>query len=1172
MRGEKRRLLAMDKALIQASLAGDFKQAKLAAAEGARVNRRWRDLFLDGNLDAWLFNWTPLHCASHAGHLEIVRLLLLRGAAVHVRDTKERSPADLAQGNGHDAIVQLLRPSKIQTPVSPPPAVRPHGSGVLLQIANKVRALAIQDGTTSKTMQPGADGGEMKPSQLQSKVARLETELRALQQHLNQASQQQTTERRQAADLLARHQTLQAEHQALQKGYSRLQLQMSETVSNLEAVAQENRMLKLTNDLLKVQVDDLQRKAMEEATNLKQEIAKLQAQLETCNSDGRAPPNLRNMRTSPNNATSRSTTPTSSMDATYRLRQDIAKLRAQLLSSSAITLSDLEPRKRSNSMTSTGDDTKLSTTGPVTSQPKQANPETSHPTRRRRSLSNESIRLPNLPQRMIEGLQEPASILTVGRNNSKPTKSQEEKQSISDKPKGRRPTTLKSSSDLILSGPPRVDDRQERVDMRNVSTASTAQATSPAGDSRGRHATWCTSRSKQESSFNSDQDHFRQTCLELDEAMPSKSSATAHVSPQSPEGMQKFDLDISQLSDQSPLMSGEGLQVKGTFGKVYKAKLSGQSVAIKVAATSVYVTAKSLESSAMAADTTARQEQQRLLSHLISLRHPNLLNFLGVCYQAKGSWYERYLVFSWIDGGSLYDYLHIRKLSLSKRKQLGVLTDVAKGMDYLHAHNVTHRRLKSSNILLMVNLTALICDFGIEPLHGDTEAETFIQDQASYLWASPEALAGVVVNRDTDVFSFGVCAWETFFHRLPWQHLSPLRRSPSIYHQIDSQRYLPLNITCDHRKLTMSEKLLVSCCLKPAGHRADFQQLCAVLHVMQEAEVYSAQPSPAQLHKVLVNCDLGIPPPAFQQLENVNERFLPLEDCPDVQTVAIDISCEDGQHVTEKLLREAGGRTAQEPFENPFAHRIAGLVLVHNVAKDISFAGYIQRRLVLGDSWTTASIQPQATKIDSGCKSGDAKLDLAGKKVLAYVSMQGQLSPADIGGAASPYRVLNEELLAQRGVRVQRVFRGIRSLEAVDEILQGRFSVLELQESTWFGRGLYFTPDLDYALTQTCPCRANTSAIRLDTLNLSSSSRYRVVLVCDLVYGCPAPVTKSGERSPNCGNDAHVAVLELGQDEQFSPDIRLTEVPEALRDGKTVVAEIVVGDPSSVIVRAVLLF
>jgi ankyrin repeat protein len=52
--------------------------------------------------------WTPLKLASYHGHIDIVKLLLEKGADVEVKDDRGRTPLSIAASNGKEAVVKLL--------------------------------------------------------------------------------------------------------------------------------------------------------------------------------------------------------------------------------------------------------------------------------------------------------------------------------------------------------------------------------------------------------------------------------------------------------------------------------------------------------------------------------------------------------------------------------------------------------------------------------------------------------------------------------------------------------------------------------------------------------------------------------------------------------------------------------------------------------------------------------------------------------------------------------------------------------------------------------------------------------------------------------------------------------------------------------------------------------
>ena len=89
------------------------------------------------------------------------------------------------------------------------------------------------------------------------------------------------------------------------------------------------------------------------------------------------------------------------------------------------------------------------------------------------------------------------------------------------------------------------------------------------------------------------------------------------------------------------------------------------------------------------------KEFKRELAILLRIRpHPNLVNLIGVCNE-KG---HLIIVTEFCEGGTLFALLHKnRSIPLTMKQKKKILTDVARGMIFLHENNtpVIHRDLKS---------------------------------------------------------------------------------------------------------------------------------------------------------------------------------------------------------------------------------------------------------------------------------------------------------------------------------------------------------------------------------------------------------------------------------------------------------------------------------------------
>ena len=70
----------------------------------------------------------------------------------------------------------------------------------------------------------------------------------------------------------------------------------------------------------------------------------------------------------------------------------------------------------------------------------------------------------------------------------------------------------------------------------------------------------------------------------------------------------------------------------------------------------------------------------------------------------------------YINGGTLEDLLHDSSMDLPWPLRIQLSLDIARGMEYLHLHNMLHRDLNSHNVLLRKQgskYTGVVADFGL---------------------------------------------------------------------------------------------------------------------------------------------------------------------------------------------------------------------------------------------------------------------------------------------------------------------------------------------------------------------------------------------------------------------------------------------------------------------------
>ena len=146
-----------------------------------------------------------------------------------------------------------------------------------------------------------------------------------------------------------------------------------------------------------------------------------------------------------------------------------------------------------------------------------------------------------------------------------------------------------------------------------------------------------------------------------------------------------------------------------------------------------------------------------------SLRHPHIVQFLGVCL-LPGSQIPA-LVMERLET-SLHDVLDPEPPSPTKAfiplsLKCSILHDVASGLCFLHSHSppIIHRDLSARNVLLTKAMVAKISDLGMARIVPSLRAATMTKAPGASIYMPPEALENESKYDVTiDVFSFGVLA------------------------------------------------------------------------------------------------------------------------------------------------------------------------------------------------------------------------------------------------------------------------------------------------------------------------------------------------------------------------------------------------------------------------------
>jgi tRNA A-37 threonylcarbamoyl transferase component Bud32 len=197
---------------------------------------------------------------------------------------------------------------------------------------------------------------------------------------------------------------------------------------------------------------------------------------------------------------------------------------------------------------------------------------------------------------------------------------------------------------------------------------------------------------------------------------------------------------------------------QGAMGVVYAAvdPLIGRTVAIKT------IRLEMLDAAENHAELTRRLQREAQSAGILS--HPGIITIHDIGNHGALA----YIVMEYIDGANLETLLTSGTPQRSGTL-LSILKQTAVALDYAHGKGIVHRDIKPSNIMIGVDGTIKIADFGVAKLTTSASMTQagLVLGTPSYM--SPEQAQGHDIDGRSDQFSLAVIAYRVLTGELPFK-------------------------------------------------------------------------------------------------------------------------------------------------------------------------------------------------------------------------------------------------------------------------------------------------------------------------------------------------------------------------------------------------------------------